>query len=44
MDRHHSHRTVSQKAGSIKRLGFTNPILIGDDHEIIAGHGRVTAS
>jgi DNA modification methylase len=27
-----------------KAFGFTNPVLIGDDNEIIAGHGRVEAA
>ena len=26
------------------RFGFTNPVLISDDGEIIAGHGRVMAA
>jgi len=25
-------------------LGFVNPVLIGDDGQIIAGHGRVEAA
>src|SRR5258708_31685854 len=33
-----------QIANRIKRFGFTNPILISDDDEIIAGHGRVKAA
>jgi hypothetical protein len=32
-----------QIASSIKRFGFTNPVLIDDAGEIIAGHGRVEA-
>jgi hypothetical protein len=28
----------------VRRFGFTNPILIGDDNGIIAGHGRVEAA
>jgi DNA modification methylase len=42
--RTHSRKQVHQIADSIKRFGFTNPVLIGDDHEIIAGHGRVMAA
>ncbi|MET0374635.1 MAG: ParB/Srx family N-terminal domain-containing protein [Rhizorhabdus sp.] len=42
--RTHSKRQVKQIAGSIERFGFTNPVLIGDDDEIIAGHGRVAAA
>jgi DNA modification methylase len=42
--RTHSKKQIRQIADSIKRFGFTNPILIGDDNEIIAGHGRVEAA
>jgi hypothetical protein len=42
--RTHSRRQVQQIADSIKRFGFTNPILISDDGEIVAGHGRVLAA
>lgn len=42
--RTHSKRQIQQIAESIRRFGFTNPILISDDGEIIAGHGRVLAA
>lgn len=42
--RRHSKKQVRQIADSIQRFGFTNPVLIGDDGEIIAGHGRVMAA
>lgn len=42
--RRHSKKQVRQIADSIRRFGFTNPVLIGDDLEIIAGHGRVAAA
>jgi DNA modification methylase len=42
--RTHSRKQVRQIADSIRRFGFTNPVLIGDDGEIIAGHGRVEAA
>src|SRR6266849_569372 len=42
--RMHSKKQVRQIADSIKRFGFTNPVLISDDDEIIAGHGRVEAA
>lgn len=42
--RTHSRRQVQQIADSIKRFGFTNPILISDEGEIVAGHGRVMAA
>jgi ParB-like chromosome segregation protein Spo0J len=42
--RTHSRRQIRQIADSIAKFGFTNPVLIGDDDEIIAGHGRVAAA
>jgi ParB-like chromosome segregation protein Spo0J len=42
--RRHSKKQIRQIADSIERFGFTNPVLIGDDDEIIAGHGRVAAA
>jgi DNA modification methylase len=42
--RTHSRKQVEQIAASIGRFGFTNPVLISDDGEIIAGHGRVEAA
>ena len=42
--RTHSKKQVRQIANSITEFGFNNPILIGDDREIIAGHGRVEAA
>lgn len=42
--RTHSKKQLNQIAKSIERFGFTNPVLIGDDLEIIAGHGRVAAA
>jgi len=42
--RTHSKKQVRQIADSIQRFGFTNPVLISDDEEIIAGHGRVEAA
>ena len=42
--RQHSKRQVREIADSITRFGFTNPVLIGDDGEIVAGHGRVMAA
>jgi DNA modification methylase len=42
--RTHSKRQVRQIADSIKRFGFTNPILTDDDSQIIAGHGRLEAA
>jgi DNA modification methylase len=42
--RTHSKKQIWQIAESINRFGFTNPVLISDDDEIIAGHGRVEAA
>lgn len=42
--RTHSKKQIRQIAESIKRFGFTNPVLISDDLTIIAGHGRVEAA
>jgi hypothetical protein len=42
--RTHSKRQVRQIADSIRQFGFNNPVLIGEDGEIIAGHGRVEAA
>jgi DNA modification methylase len=42
--RTHSRKQLRQIADSITRFGFTNPVLISDDDEIIAGHGRVEAA
>ena len=39
--RTHSKKQVKQIAASIERFGFTNPVLVADNGEIIAGHGRV---
>jgi hypothetical protein len=40
----HSKKQIRQIANSIQRFGFTNPVLISDDDEIVAGHGRVEAA
>jgi DNA modification methylase len=42
--RRHSTRQIRQIAESIQTYGFTNPVLISDEGEIIAGHGRVEAA
>lgn len=42
--RTHDEEQIAQIAASIERFGFTNPVLIGRDGEIIAGHGRVAAA
>ena len=42
--RTHNEAQVAQIAASIREFGFTNPVLIGNDNDIIAGHGRVLAA
>jgi DNA modification methylase len=42
--RTHSDEQVAQIAGSIAEFGFVNPVLVGDDGVIVAGHGRVLAA
>src|ERR1041384_8480735 len=42
--RPHSEEQVAQIAGSIAEFGFVNPVLVGDDGVIVAGHGRVLAA
>jgi ParB-like chromosome segregation protein Spo0J len=42
--RTHSKGQIRQIADSIRKFGFTNPILVSDNDEIIAGHGRVEAA
>ena len=42
--RTHSPDQIAQIAASIAEFGFTNPLLIGEDSVIIAGHGRLMAA
>jgi len=42
--RTHSKKQIKQIAKSIERFGFNNPVLINDQKQIIAGHGRVEAA
>ncbi len=42
--RTHSRKQVRQIADSIRRFGFTNPVLIDGENMILAGHGRVAAA
>jgi len=42
--RTHFKKQIRQIADSIREFGFTNPVLIGESGEIIAGHGRVEAA
>jgi ParB-like chromosome segregation protein Spo0J len=42
--RTHSDEQVAQLAASIKEFGFTNPVLIDEGNNLIAGHGRLLAA
>src|SRR6266478_2872808 len=42
--RTHSRKQLKLIENSIKRFGFTNPILVTNDFEVIAGHGRLQAA
>jgi DNA modification methylase len=42
--RTHSDTQVAEIAGSIRAFGFTNPILVGEGGEVVAGHGRLAAA
>jgi DNA modification methylase len=41
--RTHTDEQVAQVAASIREWGWTNPVLVGEDGGIIAGHARVLA-
>ncbi len=42
--RTHSYDQVAQIAASIREFGFTNPVLVDDKMNLIAGHGRLLAA
>jgi DNA modification methylase len=42
--RTHSDEQVAQIAGSIRAFGFTNPVLVDEQNNLIAGHGRLLAA
>lgn len=42
--RTHSDKQVAEIAGSIRAFGFSSPILVGEDGDVIAGHGRLAAA
>jgi ParB-like chromosome segregation protein Spo0J len=42
--RTHSEEQVAQIAASIAEFGWTNPILVGPDGVLIAGHARLAAA
>lgn len=42
--RKHSAKQVAQIAASIQKFGFINPVLINEQGQLIAGHGRLQAA
>ena len=40
----HGADQVAKIAGSMARFGWTVPVLVGADGEVIAGHGRILAA
>jgi DNA modification methylase len=42
--RTHNAAQVAEIACSIRTFGFTNPLLVGEDAGVIAGHGRLAAA
>src|ERR1051325_260546 len=42
--RTHSEAQIAEIAGSIRAFGFSNPILVSADGDVIAGHGRLAAA
>ena len=42
--RTHNDEQIEQIANSIREFGFTNPVLIDENNEVLAGHGRLKAA
>jgi ParB-like chromosome segregation protein Spo0J len=42
--RTHSPAQIAEIAGSIRAFGFSNPVLVGAEGDIVAGHGRLAAA
>ena len=42
--RTHSKKQIRQIAASIAEFGFTNPLLIDKQNNVLAGHGRLAAA
>ena len=42
--RQHSKKQIQQIADSIQGFGYANPVLVDEDNQIPAGHGRVAAA
>ena len=37
----HNKEQVEQIANSIKEFGFTQPVIVDKNNEVVAGHGRI---
>lgn len=42
--RTHTPEQIAQVAASMREFGWTNPILVGADNDVLAGHARVAAA
>jgi DNA modification methylase len=42
--RTHTPEQIAQVAASMKEFGWTNPILVGTDNDVLAGHARLAAA
>lgn len=42
--RTHTPAQIAQVAAAMREWGWTNPILLGGDHDVIAGHARLLAA
>ena len=42
--RTHTPEQVAQVAASMREFGWTNPILVGADNDVLAGHARLLAA
>ena len=42
--RKHPEEQIQALTSAIKRFGFTQPIIVDEDHTILAGHGRLEAA
>ncbi|MER9606177.1 DNA methyltransferase [Mesorhizobium sp. M0243] len=42
--RTHSKKQIRQIADSIEKFGFTNPVLVDEKNNVLAGHGRLSAA
>src|ERR1044071_6734020 len=42
--RTHSDAQIAEIAGTIRAFGFSNPILVSEEGDVIPGHGRLAAA